>query len=338
MSQQTRFFARRLLFIPAALLIVATCAFWLIELLPGDPARILAGTLASDERIEQIRDELGLSAPASERYVDYVRGIGRGDLGTSYFSGRPVSEEITLYLPATIELIAGSLILATLIGVALGTAGAYYQGRAGDRITRWIVTIFQSVPDFFLALILIYLLYFILGLAPAPAGRLGFFDPVPVRVTGFLYADAAIAGDWQTLRVALARGILPTLTLGLVYSAYFAKAARSSVGESLQSQQVTFARACGLRERTVLRYALLDARTPILTFVGILFAALIGAAAIVETVFAWNGLGQWALTAILRNDVPAIRGFVLVSGLVTLLVFLVIDVVVALLDPRVSYA
>lgn len=337
MSPKVKFFAARLLAIPIAMAVIVSFAVVLISLLPGDPVRLVAGELATPEQYDQVAEKLGLNKTLGERYLDTMTGIARGDLGTSYFTSRPVTTEISQRLITSAELITLSIALAAVFGVTLGTIGAYFRRRIPDRLARWTVTISQSIPDFFLALLLIYFLFFVFGWAPAPSGRLGFSDVVPPRVTGSLLVDSMLAREWATLQSALSRSVLPVVTLGFVYSAYFAKTARASVGRSLQSQQVQFARACGLRETTVVRYALLEARTPIFTYGGMLASALIGGAAIVEVVFAWNGLGQWALESILRLDVPAVQGFIIVAGIATLIIYVALDLVVVLLDPRVSY-
>jgi peptide/nickel transport system permease protein len=197
-------------------------------------------------------------------------------------------------------------------------------------------SVLQSVPDFFLGLILIYVVFFLLGLAPSPSGRLDIVETPPPDRTGFLLIDSVVAGQWSTLRSVVAHLFLPVVTLGLVYAAYFAKTARSTVGKALGSQQVQFARAMGLPERTVVRYAFVEARTTLVTYSAVLFAALFGGETIVERIFAWGGLGTWALDGILKLDLPVVQGMVLVAGLITLVTYTALDIAVGLLDPRIS--
>lgn len=337
MSPTAKFFIKRVLFLPVAMLVIISLAVVVVAVLPGDPARVIGGPLANAEQIAQINADLGLKDPLPQRYLAYMTGLAKGDLGTSYYSRQPVVMEILRRLPATLELVVMAMVVALLLGVTMGGLGAYFRSRLPDRLTKGIVTLAQSIPDFFLGLLLIYVFFFLLGWAPSPTGRLGFVDTPPPTVTHFLLVDSVIAREWSTLGSALGHMVLPVVTLGFVYSAYFAKTARNAIGKALRSPQVEFARAMGLPERQVLRYALVEARTPILTYGGILTAALIGGAAIVEIVFTWNGLGQWALDAILRLDVPAIQGFVIAAGFFTLLVFTLLDILVAFLDPRVSY-
>jgi ABC-type dipeptide/oligopeptide/nickel transport system permease component len=204
-------------------------------------------------------------------------------------------------------------------------------------VGRTAITAIQSVPDFLLALFLIYTLFFIAGIAPPPVGRMGLIRGDVERITGFLLIDSLVTGGFDAFVQAARQLMLPVLALGIFYSAYFAKTARSTLIEALRSDQVEFARACGLPERTVFRYALLQARTPILTYGAILLGALVGGAAIVEIIFSWQGVGQWALEAILQLDMPAIQGFIIAAGVITILVYLVLDIVVMWLDPRVEY-
>jgi dipeptide transport system permease protein len=332
-----RFTARRLMFLPVALFIVATAAFLLVNVLPGNPAGVIAGPAASPEQIAAIESRLGLDQPVGRRYATFMTGLVQLDLGNSFYTNRSITSELLRFVPNSLELVLMALVVAGVLGVGLGTVGAYFAPRRADRASRFVVTVFQSIPDFVLAILLIYLVFYLLGWAPAPVGRLGLLDRTPERVTGALLLDTLLTRDWELFRSALAHSALPVITLGVYYSAYFAKTTRSAMGVAMSSKQVEFARACGLRERTVIGYALRQARTPILTYGGILFAALLGGAAIVELIFSWGGVGEWAIQVILQLDMPAIQGFILMAGVGTLLVFLLLDLLVAALDPRVSY-
>ena len=175
-------------------------------------------------------------------------------------------------------------------------------------------------------------------MASSSSGRLAITEFPPPKVTGFITIDAVLAGQWSTFVSGLQHLVLPVLTLGLVYAAYFSKTARTTVGKALHSQQAQFARAMGFPERTVVRYAFVEARTTIVTYAGVIFAALLGGEAIVERIFAWNGIGSWALQGIIKLDLPVVQGMVLVAGLLTLLTYTLLDIVVGLLDPRISHA
>ncbi len=337
-SGSARLVFGRLGFLLAAIFGVVTLSFLLVSVTPGDPARLIAGPLANDDQVAAVSTELGLDKPFTERYLDYMSGLVRGDLGESYFSKQSVTSEIADKLPATLVLVMLSVGFAAVVGVAVGAMGAYFRGRVPDRVGRLFTGVFQAVPDFFLGLILIYVLFFLLGVAPAPSGQLGFAETAPPQVTGAVPIDSLIAGEFGLFVSSLRHLMLPVLTLGLVYAAYFSKTARTTVGRALNSQQVHFARAMGLPERTVLRYAYIESRTTIVTYGGVIFAALLGGEAIVEKVFAWDGIGTWALDGILRLDLPVVQGMVLVAGSLTLIIYTLLDIIVGLLDPRISHA
>lgn len=338
MRQLALYVARRLLMIPVSMLVIVTLCFGLVSLIPGDPAITISGGYASADELAAIRHGLGLDKPLAERYVDYLGAIAHGDLGTSFFTRESVLQSIGRYLPNTLELIVLALAVAVVLGLALGGIGAYFQRRLPDRISSVVIAATQSVPDFVLGLLGIYVLFYLLRIAPPPLGRLGIGDSQPRDVTHFLILDCILTGDWTALRSALGHAALPVLTLGIIYSSYFAKTTRATLGQAMSSAQVEFARACGLPERQVIRYAFVAARTSILTYGAILFGVLLGGAAIIETIFSWQGAGQWALDAMLKVDVPVIQGFVLVVGLMTLLIYLALDVIIVFLDPRTSYA
>ena len=335
MRSLSLYIAKRLLLIPLSLAVLATASFLLVTQIPGDPGVTILGQFATPSEIARIDHELGVDQPIPIRYLNYMSQLLHGDLGTSFYTGQPVGRELISYLPNTIELIVPSLLLAALLGLTMGGIAAYYRRAWPDWLARSIITVTQSVPDFVLGLILIYVIFFVLRLAPAPTGLLAATDVSPPSVTHFLLIDSLLNGDASLFLEAVGHMVLPVVTLGIVYSAFFAKTVRSCMGEAMHSAQVEFARACGLPERQVIRYALLESRTPILTYGAILFGSLLGGESIVERVFAWPGIGQWALQSMLTVDVPVIQAFILVAGLATLLIYLVLDVTVAALDPRV---
>lgn len=329
--------AKRLAFIPLALFAVITISFLLVSIMPGDPALAILGSTASEAEVKAVRTELGLDRPLPERYVAYVGDILQGDFGRSFFTGQDIRGEILKYFPASLELVVMALLLALVVGVTIGAVAGYYRGRSADKVVRVVVAGLDAVPGFLTALLLIFFLFYLWRLAPSPLGRLGITDIYPKPVTGFLLVDLVIAGDWKTLGAALHRSMLPVLTLALGAIPLFAKITRTTVGAAMSSKQIQFSRACGLPEWRIMHYALLQARTPILTYMAMLFGAMVGGSAIIETIFSWRGLGQWGLNAIIALDVPAIQGFVIVTGLFTMLVYLVLDLLVVALDPRIDH-
>ena len=183
MSRTAVYAAKRIALIPFSLLIVLSASFALINMLPGDVSLQIAGGFASEERVAEIRYELGLDQPLGERYADYLGDLVRGDLGESFFTGDPIRTEIATRLPSSLELIVPALLLAGLFGLFVGSVAAYFRGRLADRVTRVFMSLVQAVPDFLLALILIFVVFFLLGWAPSPIGRVDIIETAPPAVT-----------------------------------------------------------------------------------------------------------------------------------------------------------
>jgi peptide/nickel transport system permease protein len=337
-AARRRYVVRRLAFVPLALFGTVTASFLIMNLLPGDVARMLAGDYSTPEAIAQLRERLGLDRPLLTRYVDYLGGLVHGDLGRSYTSDQSVSSDLLARLPATLEIVLPSLLLAVGIGVAAGVAGAYYADRWPDGATRSVVSFFQAAPDYVVGLFLTYLLFFRLHVLPAPVGRLGLGEQPPPHVTGSYVVDSVVAGQWTTLGHALAHLVLPVVTLTVAIAAALARVTRGAVEPALASEYVRFGRASGLRERTLVLYALRDARAPLLAYSAIILAGVLGGVAILELIFNWPGIGQWALNGVLAHDIPVVLGYVIFAGAATLCVYLALDLLIARFDPRVTLA
>ena len=331
-----KFVAKRLVLLPVSLFIVASICFAITSLLPGDPARLMAGEGANERQVEAIRAKLQLDRPVLEQYQSYMFDVAQGNLGRSVISGRQISETLATTVPASASLGLFSIAVAIILGVSLGMAMAYYQTALISVPGRVFAAAFLSVPEFFVGLILIYIFYAQLGWSPGPVGQLGLFRSPPPAITNIILVDALVAGDFVRFKQALAQLILPSLTLGLIGAATLARVTRSAMVRSLSSAQVELARARGLPERRVLWYAFTVARGPILTFIAVLLGAMLGGHTVIETIFGWNGVGQWGLHALLTHDIPAIQAFVLVSGAFVMIVYLLLDIVVVTLDPRIS--
>ncbi|TDC90208.1 ABC transporter permease [Actinomadura sp. 7K507] len=327
--------AGRLVAIPVSLFAVATLAFWMIRLSGTNAAASVAGEHATPEAIAATERELGLDRGLWDQYLSFLGGLVRGDLGTSYFTRQPVGEELMARLPldATVGVLA--LIVAVAAGVGIGAAGAWYRGGWPDRTGRGVVTLLQSVPEFVLALVLIFVLFFQLRLLPAPVGQIELTQSAPPRITGVVALDAIPAGDWAAFRAAAAQLVLPVVSFGLVLSAVFAKVTRSSLASVLASPQVEYARALGLPSRRVFSSALTVSRTAILTTIAIVSGALIGGNAIMQKIFSLDGAAAFGVDSIFKLDLPVVQGLVLVFGGITVVLFLLIDIMILLLDPRV---
>ncbi len=333
----TRYIARRLLFLIPQVLGVTTVVFILIRLLPGDPAYLVAGSLATKDVIASIREQMGLNKPIWDQYLIYLGNVAQGDLGKSWLTSSPVTDDILQRLPATLELITLALALAFVIAIPLGMLTALRPGSLGDRIASAYGMLAGAMPDFWWALFLVFLLFGQLQIVPAPIGRLDIALLPPPHVTGFYTIDSLIAGDWPALGSALAHLALPAFTLAFVYAGPILKMARTSMSQALLGTYILYARATGLRHATIARYALRNALLPVITMTGITYGYLIGGAVLIEQVFAWGGLGQYAVQSITSSDYMAVSGVVLVTTMFSLLVYLVVDLLYLAVDPRIRY-
>jgi len=329
-------FGRLLQSIPAVIGIIIV-TFFLTRALPGDPAVYFAGPAADAESIAAIRHELGLDKSLPEQFSIYIVDLYHGNLGMSIGTGRPVMEEIGRRLPASIELTLCALLFAISIAVPLGLLSATRPDTWIDHITRMIVTMGVSLPTFFTGLFFIYIFYYLLGIAPSPLGRLDFIYLSPPHVTGFYLIDSILDGDWEVFYASFTQLILPSITLGLFVLAPLARMTRASMLQVLSSDFIRTAKANGLPTRKILiTYAFRNAMLPILTTMGMVFSFLLGSNVLVEKVFAWPGIGSFAIEALVASDYAAVQGFVLAMAILYVFLNLMIDVIYTLVDPRIK--
>ena len=316
---------------------VIVVTFLLNRALPGDPAAFFAGPAATQQAIQEIRVKLGLDRSLPEQFVFYLRDLARGDLGRSLTTGQPVVNDLVTRLPASLELTICGLALAISIALPLGVLSATRPGSVLDHAARVLTTAGVSLPIFFTGLLLVYVFYYLLGWAPAPLGRLDAFTTPPPGLTGFFLVDALLARDGGTTFLASVRQlVLPAVTLGLFAMAPIARMTRAAMLGVLSSDFVRTARASGLASRTVLvTYAFRNAMLPVVTLLGMIFSFLLGANVLVEKVFAWPGIGSYALEALIASDYAPVQGFVLTMATLYVLLNLAIDIVYGLIDPRV---
>ena len=316
---------------------VVVISFLLTRALPGDPAAYFAGPAADEASIAQIREARGLDKPLIQQFVIYVGELLRGELGTSISTGQSVAADLARRLPASLELTLTALVISCAVALPLGILAATRPGSWVDHLCRVLVTAGVSLPTFFTGIVLIYVFYYLLGLAPSPLGRLDFIYLPPERVSGFYLVDAAIAGDWGTWLGALKQLILPAVTLALFTLAPIARMTRAAMLSALSSDFIRTARAAGLTRRKVLYgYALRNALLPVVTTLGMVFSFTLGANVLVEKVFAWPGIGSYAVEALVVSDYAAVQGFVLAMALLFVVLNLVIDIAYALIDPRIG--
>ncbi|MEP9368308.1 ABC transporter permease [Xanthobacter sp. VNH20] len=314
---------------------VVIVTFMLTRVLPGDAAAYFAGPAATPQAIAEIRTKLGLDKPLPVQFVDYVSALAKGDLGSSLSTGQPVASEIASRLPASAELTLSGLILALAIAIPFGIMAAVRQGTWIDHACRVITTAGVSLPVFFTGLLLVYVFYFKLGWAPAPLGRLDVFYTAPPTVTGFYLIDSLIAGDFETFRSAAAQLAIPTVTLAIFALAPIARITRASMLSVLSSEFVRTARAAGLTPyKVIMVYAFRNAMLPVITTLGMVFSFLLGANVLVEKVFAWPGIGSYAVEALISSDYAPVQGFVLAMAVLYIVLNLVIDLAYGVIDPR----
>lgn len=317
---------------------VVIVTFVLTRALPGDPAVYFAGAAANEASIAEIRAALGLDRSLPEQFAIYIRQLAQGDLGQSISTGQPVLDELARRLPASLELTLTALLLSCAIAVPLGVLAATRPGSWADHLCRVLVTAGVSLPTFFTGLALIYVFYYLLGLAPTPIGRLDFAYLDPPRITGFFLVDAALAGDGETWVGAARQIVLPAVTLALFTLAPISRITRASMLQALSADFIRTARAAGLTRSTVVyRYAFRNAMLPVVTTLGMVFSFSLGANVLVEKVFAWPGIGSYAVDALVVSDYAAVQGFVLAMALLFVALNLAIDIAYTLIDPRIGF-
>jgi peptide/nickel transport system permease protein len=315
---------------------VTLITFTLTYVLPGNPAVVKAGPLVSPEVVKELEKQMGLDQPWWVQYGRYVGGILHGDLGESASTGRPVLEDFKQRLPATLELTLASLLIALVLGIPLGVQSAVHRDTAIDHIGRIVGVAGVAMPTFWTGLLALYVFFYLLGVAPAPLGRLGPGINPPHAITGLYVVDSLLTGNWTALGSALHQLMLPSLTLGLSVMAPIARMVRSTMLEILESDYVKAAWAAGIpRRRVIYRDALANAMIPVITILGIVFGFLMAGNAVVESVFAWPGIGNYAITALMTKDSGPIQSFVLFVALLYVIVNFVIDLLYGLIDPRI---
>lgn len=331
-----RYTGRRLLLAALTLVGVVIAVFFMTHILPSDPAALRAGPLASDELIAQYRAEMGLDKPLYLQFVNYASQLVRGDLGISWRTQQPVVDELGQRLPATLELAATAFLFALLIGLALGILAAVYSGTWVDHAARIVATLGASLALFWLALVGVHVFYYNLGWAPPPLGRLTVGVPEPPATTGLFLVDSLLVGQFSVALDAASHLWLPALTLAFVVSAPIIKTMRATMLDTLNADFVRTARATGVSARQVILVdALRNAFIPVLTTLGIVFGYLMAGNVIIERVFSWPGIGQYAWTALITNDFNAVQGFVLLIAVVYVVLNLSIDLAYGFIDPRI---
>lgn len=318
---------------------VIVVTFLLSHALPGDPAAYYAGPAANAESIAQVRKQLGLDRSLPVQFAHYLADLASGNLGNSLTTGQPVTTDLVQRLPASLELTFFALVFAVIVALPMGVWAATKPNSLIDHACRASISIVAAFPTFFVGLLLVYIFYFLLDIAPEPVGRLNeiLYTPPP-RVTGAYTLDAILAGQWTVFRAALAQLVLPAISLGLFAMAPIARITRAAMLQALGSDFIRTARASGLPRRKILMtYAFRNALLPISNVLGMVFSFLLGSNVLIEQVFGWQGIGAYAVGAVLASDYAAVQGFVLMMAVLYILLNLVVDLLGTVIDPRMRF-
>jgi ABC-type dipeptide/oligopeptide/nickel transport system permease component len=333
------FILRRLLTSLLVLIGVSIMTFFIARVVPSNAAELYIGPKARPEDIARVSKQLGLDKPLPVQYFIYMNELFHGDLGQSLGTKRPVLTEISGRLPATLELLFSGMLLAIFIGVPLGVLSARWQGKPPDTTVRILSIMGVSMPAFFLGLLLQILFFRDLHLLPLAArinGDLRFTSPI-VEKTGFFLLDSLFTANWAALKDVLLHLMLPALTLAAYPIGLIARMTRASMLEVLEQDYIRTARAYGIRTAVVIYlYALKNAISPTLTIIGITFAYALTGTFFVEVIFNWPGLGLFTVRSLLGLDYPAIMGITLFGAVGYVLINLVVDLLQAWVDPRIS--
>ena len=331
-----RYVATRALLVLPTLLGVTLITFTLTYLLPGNPALVKAGPLATPEHIREMERQMGLDRPVPMQYWRYLSGVLRGDFGESATTGRPVLDDFLQRVPATLELTLASMLIAIAVGIPLGVLAAVRRDGPLDHASRLLGVGGVAMPTFWTGLLAVYLFFYHLGIAPPPLGRLSPGVTAPTALTGLYTLDALLTGNWRVLGSAAHQLVLPALTLGFSVMAPVTRMVRATMLEILESDYVKAAWAAGLPRRTIVYGdALRNCMIPVITLIGVVFGFLMAGNVVVEIVFAWPGIGNYAVTSLLTKDAAPIQGFVLFVAVVYVLINFTVDVVYGLVDPRI---
>jgi peptide/nickel transport system permease protein len=338
MNSVLRTFLNRLGAAAVVMVGVSILIFTIARIIPGDPARIALGPNATPAQVEALRVQRHLNEPIFVQYGYFVRDLLHGDLGRSLYTNRPVTTDIAQFLPATLELVIVAGAIMILAGIPLGIAAAHFRGRFGDNVARLVALLGVCTPAFVWGVILQLVFAFFIPLFPLES-RLSEGLPRPPLVTGFITIDALLAGNLPVFIDAAHHLVLPAVALALSGIGQTARLTRSNMVEIYDRPYIEMARAYDFPAwRIATRYAFRPAFIPTLTILGLDFAALLGNAFLVERVFVWPGISRYGVEVILRKDLDAIVGTVLIIAAAFLIVNIVVDLLVSLINPQIRLA
>ena len=332
-----QYFIRRLLLMIPMIIGITLLLFLVTHIVPVNPLAVILTEKSMDdpEAVKAATEKWGLDKPLPEQYLIYLGKLLQGDMGVSFKTKNPVTADLLTFLPATVELAIGSFIFAILLGLPLGIISAIKSGSMIDHITRIISLLGASMPPFWSGLLLLFVFYYKLELAPGP-GRIDSRLGTPESVTGLFVLDSLLTGNMEAFWSSLSHLVLPSIILGWFTLALIARITRSSMLEVLSLDYIRTARAKGLAEKwVILKHALRNALIPLATLIGLAFAGLMSGAIMTETIFSWPGIGRYAVDASTNLDYPALTGTTLLIAVIYMFVNLFVDMLYTLIDPRI---
>jgi peptide/nickel transport system permease protein len=292
------------------------------------------------EGLELLREQMGLNEPIYIQFIHYVQNVFRGDLGYSWYTGNPVMTDILNRLPATLGLIVLALFLVFVVLLPIAVKSVSMGKGIIVNVTRKVFFAYGmaagAIPDFWLALILVYIFYAVLGWTAPPIGQIGITISPPMRITGNYIVDSLVTGNWISLKSSLSYAVLPVIALTLIHGSGICKTAIVASVNMQKAGFIDFAKMCGLPDATVQKYINRWIYLPVSTMTAITFGFLLGGTVLVETVFSWGGFGQYAVEAVVHTDYAAIQGVVVVSALLNLFIYILVDMIYFWVDPRIS--
>lgn len=332
----SRAIIKRILLVIPVLIGVSILAFSILHFIPGDPARVMLGERATPEAIKQLQENLGLNQPLYVQYFTFMKNAIQGDFGTSIITNEAVSIEVFTAFATTLELTFFSMIIATVVGILVGTVAAVKQYSIFDNVSMVGALVGVSMPIFWLGLIMIWVFSYKLGVLPA-SGRLSVGFDVP-RVTNFIFIDTIMAGNFAAFKDAVAHLIMPGVALATIPMAIIARMTRSSMLEVMRQDYIRTARAKGLSEFVVIfKHSIKNAFLPIITVIGLQIGLLLGGAVMTETIFSLPGLGRKMYLSIMARDYPMVQGGILLIAFFFVLVNLLVDITYMYIDPRIKF-
>lgn len=321
--------------IAITLLGLLALTFFIGRVVPIDPVLSIVGQKASEDVYQRVFLEMGLDKPLWQQFLSYVAKVLQGDFGTSFVTSRPVLKDLMGFFPATLELATLGLLIGTLIGVPAGVASAYWHNQWPDQLIRLIGLVGYSVPIFWLGLVGLYVFYFKLDWVSGPGQVDVFYQGVVKPVTGSILIDSMLAGEWEVFRNACSHIVLPALLLGYFSLAYISRMTRSMMLDQLTREYVLTARLKGATEyRAVMLHALRNAAIPLVTVIALSYGGLLEGSVLIETIFAWPGIGNYLASSLFRADVNAVLGGTVLIGAVFIFLNMFSDMLYRMLDPR----